>query len=338
MDKKKKGLTIGLSLAAVCLVVLGVAIGFAVQEKKENTPVLAPTDDNHIRVATFNLAAYDHPKMKKVSAQLNAYGVDVVGFQEVDKFTKRNNLDMMGKLAECGVYAYSDFQKCFDYEGGEYGIGMASKTEIVDRRGTLLRQKGETEDMAWEMIEIKKGGRTVHVYNTHFDWLSREKRRAQMMEMLHIMDRDRCAYKILTGDFNVDQDYRENDPFLKNYNMANGYDGKWMDTFNEKDPNMKVYAVDNIIMTRNLRLVDANVHYNKKLSDHSMFYAEFEFLDEPEPSRQLLDLYIADAKAMSNPESELKAALFLAERLRANATQVEINLATEALERALLDD
>lgn len=335
MDKRKKGLVIGLSVAAVSLVVLLVTVLYVVLDNRAPKMVCAPTDDNHIRVATLNLAAGDKPNMKKVSQQLTAYGIDVVGFQEVDRFTKRNKVDMLEELAKHGAYTNSDFRKCMDYEGGEYGIGMAANTAILKRYGALFSQKGETEEKAWEMITLQKGGRIVHVYNTHLDWLSPEKRRMQMLEMIDIMDRDPCRYKILTGDLNTDQSYREIDPFLKNYNIVNGDNGKWIDTFNEKEENMKVYAVDNIIATRNLRLVKSDAVYNKKLSDHSMLYAEFEFLEEREPSRQLLDAYLEDARAVTNPDAELQGALLFAQHLRANASQVEINLVVEALERAL---
>lgn len=283
MEKKKKNLIISIVaiLVVIAIVVSGIFTFIHVKKVNEEaqTPVLSATDDNSIRVATMNLAAYGKPSMKKVSWQLNKYGIDVVGFQEVDKNTKRNKRDMLGELANENVYPYVDFQKCFDYQGGEYGIGMSSKLEILNRKGDIFNQEGEAEVMAWEMIEVKKGERTVHVYNTHYDWLDKEKRHNQMLEMIAILDSDPCPYKILTGDFNTDQSYDECDPYLENYDIVNGYNGEWFDTFNEEDDAMKVYAVDNIVMTRNLKLKDVNAIRNDKLSDHSMVYAEFEFVD-----------------------------------------------------------
>ncbi len=337
MDKQKKGLILGFSIMAAIIVILAGTLIYVSQASKTPETVCQPTDSNHIRIATFNLAAYDHPKMKKVNQQLEAYAIDVVGFQEVDKFTKRNKRDLMQDLAECENYPYVDFQKRFDYQGGEYGIGMASNMEIAKRSGGLFAQAGETEVCAWEMISVQKGSRVVHIYNTHFDWLNKEKRRAQICEMVEILNSDSCPYKILTGDFNTDQDYRECDPFLKNYNITNGYNGNWVDTYNEEDENMKVYAIDNIVTTRNLRLVKSEAVKNSKLSDHSMLYAEFEFLDEKMPSRQLLESYIADAQALASSDPEVRGALILARHLREDASQVEINLAVEALERALED-
>lgn len=287
MDKKKKtGLIAGICVAVVCvLVIIGCIIGVQVN-KKNAEPVLAKTGDDSIRIATMNIYANGEPSMKKINTQLNKYAVDVVGFQEVDRNTKRNNYDMLGKLAEFGVYPYNHFIKTMDFDG-DYGIGMASAFEIKDSNGAIFNQKGTSEDMAWEMIEIEKGGRTIHVYNTHFEWTRDamhpedqiDRRHKQILEMVAILDNDPCPYKILTGDFNTDQDIHENDPFLANYNLTNGYEGNWIDTFNEEDPCMKVYAIDQIVTTKNLKLKDVQAVRNDKISDHSMLYAEFEFLD-----------------------------------------------------------
>lgn len=62
--------------------------------------------------------------------------------------------------------------------------------------------------------------------------------------------------------------------FVENYNLANGKDGIWHDTFPVgESTEMLSYAIDNIVTTKNIKI--SNVHYEKTdLSDHTMLYAD----------------------------------------------------------------
>ena len=80
---------------------------------------------------------------------------------------------------------------------------------------------------------------------------------------------------MLTGDFNTDTDVSENYPMLKNYDIANGYDGTWYPTCDEE---LGSRAIDNIIVSRNIEIVSVGMDQNL-LSDHHMLYADLNLLD-----------------------------------------------------------
>lgn len=327
-NRKKAGPALGISAAALVCAVLS-----ATSCRREKAPPYEKSGENSLRVASFNIAAHKRPNMEKINMQLRRYAADVAGIQEVDVNNGRNSYDMLGRLAGCGDYPYTDFQKCIDFEGGDYGIGIVSGFEITGRGGGIFR-KNKVEDMGWHYIEIEKGGKKLHVYNTHLNWLDRDIRQDELHEALAIMDADPCPYKLMTGDFNTEGAPEEIYPMMKSYNAVNGWDGVWLHTFNRGLPGKKT-ALDNIISTRNMRIVSSGMARSRRLSDHNMIFAEFELLDEEVPSRQLLDFLLKDAKETKKPSETLRKAAAEAEKLSAAASQTQIDEQAEALELAL---
>ncbi|BES85015.1 hypothetical protein PEC302107_33600 [Pectobacterium araliae] len=55
--------------------------------------------------------------------------------------------------------------------------------------------------------------------------------------------------------------------FRANYWQANGGEAGWIDTFHEKDPMMKVFSIDNIIVSKNIEISDVK-SIRSTLSDH----------------------------------------------------------------------
>ncbi|MFQ6862449.1 MAG: endonuclease/exonuclease/phosphatase family protein [Beduini sp.] len=231
-----------------------------------------------IRIASFNISSQMHPNILQIHEQLKDYHIDVVGMQELDRFTRRNPVDMLTAFASQGVYPYDSFQKTIDFEGGEYGIGLLSAYEIKEETGGKLNSEGLSEARAWQRIVIDIHGKSAAIYNTHLTHEGKAARRKQLNEILTIMNQDSSVYKILTGDFNTDQEYSEIYPMLEAYVTANGYQDKWLDTYNLKNEEMKVYAIDNIIVSRNLEICHVDMVENT-LSDHNMLYVDLKFSD-----------------------------------------------------------
>lgn len=119
--------------------------------------------------------------------------------------------------------------------------------------------------------------------------------------------------------------------------MANGKDGIWHDTYNGVDPSMKVNCIDNVVTSRNIKVNDIKM-VETGLSDHNMLYVDCQLLDQVEPSSQLLDYLLADAKNIKQSGySEasyqgLQEAISTVERLAANSSQDEIDQAVLLLE------
>lgn len=151
------------------------------------------------------------------------------------------------------------------------------------------------------------------------------------------MDADTVEYKIVTGDFNTDQ-YKEEfaEIFGEDYNISNGMNGIFLDTFNGKDDTMKVLCVDNVITSKNIEIKAVQMLDNR-LSDHNMLFADVIFKEaEPEPTpvdKTALEKAIKDAEALSEKaytadswkamQDALKVAKAVAEDKEATATEVE---------------
>ncbi|MCI8851088.1 MAG: family 20 glycosylhydrolase [Erysipelotrichaceae bacterium] len=306
------------------------------------TPITSHAADTTVRVATFNIAASKKPDIAQMSQLLANNTIDVVGVQEVDVNTTRNSYDMLAKFAELGVYTNTAFQKSINMSDGvgEYGIGLISKLPLTNTGGAALNSDGLKEARAYIKSEVTVDGKTVSVYNTHLTHESQEARAKQLLEVKSIMDSDSNDYKILFGDFNTDQSHDEINPFLTDYNAANGKDGKWFDTYNGVDATMKTNAIDNIITTRNIQ-VDNITMVETTLSDHNLFYLDATLLDQPVVSRELLNKVIEQANALDEDRysdasnQALDEKLVAGETLSESATQEEVNNAAAEIQTAM---
>lgn len=125
-----------------------------------------------------------------------------------------------------------------------------------------------------QKIVIEFEGKRVSVYGVHLSYELVEVRDKQREQLAEILNADENEYQIVVGDFNSDQGTCEMNYFVENYNVANGKDGIWHDTFPiGDDPVMKTYSIDNIVTTKNIEI--KNVVYEKTdLTDHTMIYAD----------------------------------------------------------------
>lgn len=292
-----------------------------------------------IRIASYNIAAGRKPDLEAINAQMAGLNIDLAGLQEIDVNNSRNNFHMLERLSSYGTYPYSMFQKAIDFSGGAYGIGIVSAEEILETNGASYQAK-IGENRVWQRVLVPCGEHEIALYNTHLAWENTEIRKAQILELIEAVKADSADYIAITGDFNADQYHEEFYPFIEaGFNLTNGHDGTWHDTYNLFDASMKVYSIDNIITTRNLSLTEMNVAENS-LSDHNMIWAEFRFESEMQPSRQLLQFVLQDAKAIENAGytqaswNRLQRAIAAAENTD-GCTQEEIDAIQQELEEAM---
>ena len=327
MKRSKRILAIFISIMTIVSQILP---GFQVQAFSDS-----------IRLATFNIAANKKPDIVKMNELLKNNQVDVVGLQEVDVNTTRNSYNMLEKFVEQGEYPYSHFQKAINMKDGvgEYGIGLLSRLELSNNAGGALYSEGIQEARAWQKSEVKFNGKVIAVYNVHLTHESKDVRAKQLLELKKRMDQDSTEYKVAFGDFNVDQSHDELNPFLENYNLSNGKDGKWYDTYNGVDSSMKTNAIDNIITSRNIEMKNITM-VETTLSDHNLFYVDATLLDDSVVSREYLDSVIAEANELDEDQYSsvtykvLDEKLTAAELLDDHATQKQINQAADAIKEA----
>ncbi len=296
---------------------------------------------NVIRIATYNIASgrYTERGLEPMNALLADQNIDVAGLQELDRFNRRNNYDMLGEFLKFGYFSQCRYQKTIDFMGGEYGIGVLSRLPVLESSGGPLPNNRQ-EGRAYVRILVEKDGRKIAVYNTHLAYESRALRTQQMEYVLQVMDADPTPYKILTGDFNVELSREEVYPMLKRYNLANGWENVWFDTFNRPGPDMKISSIDNIVFSTNIRLKKADMICSS-LSDHNPFWAELELLDQSLVSRQFLEILITEGKKVrpgscrGKNHAALAQLLQEAQQLSADASEQKLSCMCSRLQACL---
>lgn len=151
--------------------------------------VLATTGCSHffygnavapLRVLVFNIHAGKDAQgvdnLERVAAVVRETGADIVLLQEVDKFTTRSGkVDQIATLTKLTGYKGS-FGKTLDYQGGDYGIAVLSRWNIIS--DTLIhlpvnppqaRAGGSYEPRGALRVSIAAPGGAIHVVNTHLD-------------------------------------------------------------------------------------------------------------------------------------------------------------------------
>lgn len=240
-----------------------------------------------IKVATYNIGAGLKPKtgnmtskqvLEAMSKKIAEKNIEFVGVQEVDYFNSRNDYDMMAEFVN-ERYPYVHFAKGRDYEGGAFGTGVISQYPLLQASSTPINSTGSNATKTSQRTVIEKDGKQIAIYNIHFSYETIELRQRQMRQVIDRINADPIEYKVIMGDFNADQNLYEYSVFLDNFYFANGLNGTWFDTFNGVDSTMKVNTIDNIIVSKNIKINNVEMGDNQ-LSDHNMFIAELELQDQ----------------------------------------------------------
>ncbi|MBS5114971.1 MAG: hypothetical protein KHY88_04630 [Erysipelotrichaceae bacterium] len=156
-------------------------------------------------------------------------------------------------------------------------MGCLSKFPILEKSGGTLYSETLEEKRVWQRNVIQINNKNITIYNTHLTHENIDIRKIQMIELLNLLNNDSIEYKIITGDFNIDQDKNEILMMTEDYNIVNGHSQKWFNTYLLYNEKMKNYAIDNIIYSKNIKMNDVKVVDNE-LSDHALMYADFEII------------------------------------------------------------
>ncbi|EIA1625498.1 endonuclease/exonuclease/phosphatase family protein [Vibrio parahaemolyticus] len=159
----------------------------------------APT----IRVATFNMAAARVSSLTEISKAIKALNADVVAIQEVDVLTGRSgNVDQPKKLAEL-TGLNIEFGRAIDFDGGKYGLAIASKHPILKTEVTQLPSGNREQRIAFEAhINVPGFNAPITVFNAHLDTKEDPAMRVGQVRKLNDTAIDTRGIKILLGDMN----------------------------------------------------------------------------------------------------------------------------------------
>ncbi len=154
-----------------------------------------------MKVATYNIQSADYGRsVEAVNKEITDLGIEMIGFQEVDKMTRRSgNTDILDGI--CGeTFPYREYAATMEFDGGHYGIGIASKYPMK----LVKTVKYESEDLEPRILmicEVDVNGKKVYAANTHLSFENTEIRKKQF----ETAKRELSEYSplILFGDFNV---------------------------------------------------------------------------------------------------------------------------------------
>lgn len=238
--------------------------GEIVSKQKESRPA------NVVRIGSYNLhngSDVGHD-FEVTAADILRYGLDIVGFQEVDKNTTRNgNQDTMAEIAKYTGYQYYEFAKAINTSGGEYGTGILSKYPIESFSVHTLPNVEGNEARAFGHAVINVNGTKINFINTHLTHQSESLRLTQYAAIVeYAKNLDNI---IITADFNN-----------QNFNMLKTLPGSDI-AFDTGRGNVEgsfgtgTSQIDNVVFTADdFAYVDADVVKEFVHSDHYMIWAD----------------------------------------------------------------
>lgn len=158
-----------------------------------------------VRVMTYNIhvgVGIDKKlDLQRIADVILKERPDLVGLQEVDRGVKRTEgKDEIAELAKLTRMDYA-FAHNLDYQGGQYGVAILSRTLIqkVDHRKYENLREAERRGMLKAELEVD--GRPISFVTTHLDYQYDDGRLFEAEQMLRFLA-DAKSPLIVVGDFN----------------------------------------------------------------------------------------------------------------------------------------
>lgn len=158
-----------------------------------------------LRVMTFNIhvgVGVDKKlDLQRIADVIIRERPDLVGLQEVDRGVRRTEgRDEIAELAKMTRMDYA-FGHNLDYQEGQYGVAVLSKSLIqkIDHRKFENRRESERRGML--RVEVEIGGRTISFATTHLDYQRDDGRLFESEQLLMFLTEVKHPL-IVVGDFN----------------------------------------------------------------------------------------------------------------------------------------
>lgn len=135
---------------------------------------------------------------------------DVVALQEVDVNTRRSgNINEAELISEKAGYPYYYFAKAINHDGGEYGVAILSKHQLIDtitlRLPTKPSTNGEPRVLALATLQLP-GGEKIRMACTHLDAQKQDDNRLLQIDKIVDYATSEKLPLIIAGDFNAEPD------------------------------------------------------------------------------------------------------------------------------------
>lgn len=145
--------------------------------------------------------------LQRINDDIQKTGADLIGLQELDRFTIRNPMDQVAELVKLSGF-YTVFSKNLDYQGGEYGIGIMSRYPILDKRVLHYKEIEGRETRGALAVKVHPDSlnmsKPIWFITTHLGTdATGEEQKNQVLELLDwIKDLGKDGYLIVSGDMN----------------------------------------------------------------------------------------------------------------------------------------
>ncbi|MBQ7383464.1 MAG: endonuclease/exonuclease/phosphatase family protein [Clostridia bacterium] len=231
------------------------------------TTTEAKNEEKKITVATFNikngnLAGYDFGIL---ADDILSSGAEIVGLQEVDMFSNRNqNQDTLKILSQKTGFEYYTFAYAVPQDVGQYGNAILSKYPIIEHEVIDLSMKtsGEEKRILLHAVIQVDDKTTMDFFVTHIQGSSASVQFKDIDTQL-----EKCDSFILLGDFNQNPSSEVYSYLQNSYMMNKDNDEITHTTIDE-------YDFDNIIPHTSVKCVNPRT-IDTKHSDHYMLLADW---------------------------------------------------------------
>jgi endonuclease/exonuclease/phosphatase family metal-dependent hydrolase len=153
--------------------------------------VPAPARSKTLRIMTFNIhvgVGMDKKlDLQRIAEVINKERPDLVGLQEVDRGVKRTEgKDEIVELAGLTRMDYA-FAHNLDYQGGQYGVAILSRTLIKKIDHKMFENKREAERRGMLRVEVEFDGIPLNFVTTHLDYQFADGRLFETEQMLKVL-------------------------------------------------------------------------------------------------------------------------------------------------------
>lgn len=139
--------------------------------------------------------------LRRIADVINRERPDLVGLQEVDRGVARTEeKDEIVELARMTLMDYA-FAHNLDYQGGQYGVAILSRSLIRNADHRMFENKREAERRGMLRVEAEVAGRTINFVTTHLDYQYPDGRLFETQQLLKFLS-ELKGNLLVVGDLN----------------------------------------------------------------------------------------------------------------------------------------
>src|SRR5258705_4954342 len=125
--------------------------------------------------------------LQRIADVINKERPDLVGLQEVDRGVKRTEgKDEIVELARMTRMDYA-FAHNLDFQGGQYGVAILSRSLIRNIDHRMFENKREAERRGMLRVEVEIEGHSLNFVTTHLDYQYEDGRLFETEQMLEFL-------------------------------------------------------------------------------------------------------------------------------------------------------